>query len=298
MTTRDLTPRTRAIAGALALLAVAAPAAAQDPDLPEPIDPGKLEVGWAATAELSLVATRGNSEALSFGFRSQAIRAWENALLTLEAGALRAEESNTDRRAIGPTPDDVVIRETSDSRPTAESYFARGQYDRIVSGRLFWFGGAGWERDRFAGIDARWSVALGAGNVWADREGFRSRTRYGLTYTSEETTSGGEDDFAGVRLGWDLSRKLTETTTFSNTLTIDENLDDTEDYRAEELAAIAVKINERLALKVSGHLKYDHRPALVSVPRELPDGAPAGDSVLVPLDELDSVLSAALVLTF
>jgi hypothetical protein len=34
------------------------------------------------------------------------------------------------------------------------------------------------------------------------------------------------------------------------------------------------------------------------VPRELPDGTPAGDTVLVELEELDSVLSAALVVKF
>lgn len=286
----------RTMTGVAALIALAAPAAGQA--LPEPVDLAERELGWSASAEVSLVATSGNSEALSFGLRSEVSRAWEDALLTLEAGALRAEETRVERRAVGATLDDVAVEERSTSQPTAESYFLRGQYDRLVSERMFWFGGAGWERDRFAGIDARWSVVAGAGTVWADREGFRSRTRYGLTFTREEATSGIENEFAGVRFGWDLHRRLTESTTFTNSLKVDENLDDTSDYRVENLAAVAVRINERLALKVSALLKYDHQPALVAVPRQLPDGTPAGDSVLVPLEELDTVLSAALVLTF
>ena len=262
-------------------------------------DPAPAEektLGWASRLELSLVATSGNSEGLSFGLGAGATRTWSDALLTLEAGAHRAEETRIERRAVGLTPDDVVIEERSDSEPTAESAFLRGKYDRAISERLFWYAGAGWERDRFAGIDARWSLTGGAGTVWADRDDFKSRTRYGVTWTSEEETSGLESDFAGLRFGWDLHLRLTPTT-FTSALTVDENLDDTSDYRAEELAAVAVAMSDRLALKVSAHLKYDHEPAFVAVPRFLPNGTPAGDSVLVQLDELDTILSVALVVS-
>lgn len=255
-------------------------------------------LGWSTNVELSLVATSGNSEASSFGLRGDAQRKWEGALLSLEAGALRAEESSVERRAVGASPDDVVLEERTDSVPTAESYFLRGHYDRQASERRLWFGGAGWERDRFAGIEARWSLVAGAGNVWADREELQSRTRYGLTWTREEQSTGESSDFAGVRLSWNLLRRLTQSTTFTHSLIVDENLDDTADLRAEELAAIAVSMSDRLALKVSALLKYDHQPALVAVPRFLPDGTPAGDSVLLPLTELDVVLSASLVVSF
>jgi putative salt-induced outer membrane protein YdiY len=256
------------------------------------------QLGWSANVELSLVATSGNSEASSFGLRSDAQRKWQGALWTLEAGALRAEESRFERRAVGASPDDVVLEERSDSVPTAESYFLRSQYDRKASERRLWFGGAGWERDRFAGIDARWSVVAGAGNVWADREELQSRTRYGLTWTREEQSTGESLDFAGARLSWSLLRRLTTSASFTSSSIVDVNLDDTADLRAEELAAIAVTMSDRLALKVSALLKYDHQPALVAVPRFLPDGTPAGDSVLVPLSELDTVLSASLVVSF
>jgi hypothetical protein len=53
-----------------------------------------------------------------------------------------------------------------------------------------------------------------------------------------------------------------------------------------------------LALKVSAQLKLDAEPALLEVPREDPAGVPAGDVVLVELEELDTVLSAALVVSF
>lgn len=256
------------------------------------------ELGWNANVELSLVATSGNSEASSFGLRTDAHRKWAAALLTLEAGALRAEETRVERRAVGASPDDVVLEERTDSLPTAESYFLRGHYDREAGERRLWFGGAGWERDRFAGIDARWSLVVGAGNVWADREEFQSRTRYGITWTREEPSTGESVGFAGARLSWSLLRRLTASTTLTSSWIVDANLDDTADLRGEELAAIAVAMSDRLALKLSALFKYDHQPALVAVPRFLPDGTPAGDSVLVPLAELDTVVSASLVVSF
>ena len=57
-------------------------------------------------------------------------------------------------------------------------------------------------------------------------------------------------------------------------------------------------MTERLALKVSGEAKYDNEPALVEVPRELPAGVPTGDVALVELEALDTILSAALVVTW
>jgi putative salt-induced outer membrane protein YdiY len=282
--------RARPLATALVFaVAVSLPAAAQEPDEPD--------LGWAATAELSLAAAAGNTETSSLGLRATATRTWAEMLLKVEGGALRVEQTERTRRAVGP-PGGVVVVEEEDSVLTADNQFLRGRLDREIGERLLAFAGAGWERDELAGIADRLSVAGGLGHVWADREDFVSRTTYGVTYTWEESTAGREDDFAGLRAGWDLLRRLTPTTVFTNALVVDQNLEETSDLRVEELASVAVTISDRLALKVSAHLKLDADPALLEVPREEPEGTPTGDVVLVELDELDTVLSAALVVSF
>jgi putative salt-induced outer membrane protein YdiY len=286
----SLPSRARPLAAALAFAAaVSLSAAAQEAEEPE--------LGWAATAQLSLVAAAGNTETSSLGLRATATRTWEEMLLKLEAGALRVEQTERTHRAVGP-PDAVVLVEEEDSVLTADNQFLRGRLDREIGERLLAFAGAGWERDELAGIADRLSVATGLGHVWAEREDFVSRTTYGVTYTWEESTAGREDDFAGLRAGWDLLRRLTPTTVFTNALVVDQNLEETSDLRVEELASVAVTISDRLALKVSAHLKLDADPALLEVPREEPEGTPTGDVVLVELDELDTVLSAALVVSF
>lgn len=255
------------------------------------------ELGWSGGVELGLVATSGNTETTTFRFKANGERKWEQSRLKLEAGVLRVEETDRTLTALG-TPDDFVVIEDESTGLTAESYHLRGRYERDLSERMFAYGGAGWERDELAGIDNRFTVAGGLGNVWAAREDFESSTHYGLTYTREEPTLGAADEFLGVRLGWDLLWKLTETTTFTNNLVVDQNLDDTDDLRAEELAALAVAMTERLALKVSAQLKLDNQPALAEVPLEQPPGVPTGEVVRVELDDLDTILSAALVVSF
>lgn len=281
--------RARPLAAVAFAAALSLTAAAQETDEPD--------LGWAATAELSFVAAAGNTETSSLGLRATGTRTWQEMLLKVEAGALRVEQTERTHRAVGP-PGGVVLVEEEDSVLTADNQFLRGRLDREIGERLLAFAGAGWERDELAGIADRLSVATGLGHVWADREDFTSRTTYGVTYTWEESTAGRKEDFAGLRVGWDLLRRLTPTTVFTNALVVDQNLEETSDLRVEELASVAVTISERLALKVSAQLKLDAEPALLEVPREEPAGTPTGDVVLVELEELDTVLSAALVVSF
>jgi putative salt-induced outer membrane protein YdiY len=255
------------------------------------------KLGWASTAELSLLFTSGNAETESFGFRGTTTRTWLDALLKIEAAALRAEQTTVTRSAVGP-PGEAVVSENEETELTAENYLLRGQYDHEITARFFVFGGASWEQNELAGLDSRFLVAAGGGHIWADREALKSRASLGLTYTLEEDVSGLDAEFLGLRATWDFLRKLTPTTTFTNLLILDENLDETSDYRADNTTELAVAMNERLALKISLRLLYDNEPSFVGVPREFPAGIPAGDVVLVQLDELDTFLSAALVVKF
>ena len=68
------------------------------------------------------------------------------------AAAIRAESTTFVRTAVG-TPDNFVFIEDKESSLTAENYLAALRYDRKVSDFLFWYGGASWERNRFAGVE-------------------------------------------------------------------------------------------------------------------------------------------------
>lgn len=272
----------------LALLAAAA--GAQEEEEREP--------GWYDAAELTVVQTAGNTEASTLGLRNVLERVWEDAELTFTARALRSEQTTFTRFA-RLTDDGLDLVEIDDSELSAENYLARLRYRHELDTALFWFAGTSWERNQFAGFDSRTSVVGGLGHVWWEREESHLRTNYGATWTREESTlGGGSESFAGVELGWDYRRDFGTNSSYTSVLRIDENLDDTDDLRADFVNAVSVKMTERLALQLSLQLLFDNQPASTQIPVVGADGAPTGERVPFQLDELDSVLNVALVIDF
>jgi putative salt-induced outer membrane protein YdiY len=134
----------------------------------------------------------------------------------------------------------------------------------------------------------------GAGRSWFDEDTRRFKTDLGLTYTIQEDVvenPDADDSFVGLRGSYDFFKKLTETTDFTSALIVDENLNATEDLRADWTNSLAVAMSDRLALKASLQLLFDNDPAFTAVP--------LGDTeVLTPLGKTDSVFTVAIVANF
>lgn len=273
-------------ASLLVLLGVPTTAVAQD----------EREPGWYEQAELTLVLTAGNTRSSAFGLNNRLERLFSSSRLTFDAGGLRIESGTTERTAIG-TPEDFVVDEETDTETTAENYFASLRFDRRLSPKSYVYGSGGWVRNRFSGVDNRWTAAAGIGYRLVDSERTTWTADLGATVTSEEPIVGETDSFAGIRLTWDLGHRLTETTRFTSVLVVDENLSDTEDLRASFDNAIAVDISDLLALKTGLKLQFDNMPSLEEVDLLAAPGGPVSGSVLVPLDEVDTQLTVALVVT-
>jgi putative salt-induced outer membrane protein YdiY len=252
------------------------------------------ELGWSDTAELSYVATSGNADSSTVGFKNLLARQWEEARFEMRAGAIRVATESETRTAVG-TPASFVVLEESFEETTAESYFLNGRYDREITERFFWYAGAGWERNRFAGIENRYGAQGGVGNIWISRDDMSFRTDYALTYTDEETVAGIDDNFAGVRVSWDYKHQLRPSTAYQNTLVVDENLDETDDLRADMLNRLTVTMSERLALQVSLQALWDNQPAFEAIALTPPGPVP---TVLVELEDLDTIFTTSLVINF
>jgi putative salt-induced outer membrane protein YdiY len=251
----------------LAALLAAAPARAQQsatPTAASAVDEKAFKSdapGLYANADLSYVLTAGNSSSSSLGFKGDLTRRWEKQSIGFAVGGIRASSSPADSRYAVGTPDDfeVVVPE---AETTAESYYGRGRYDYKLSERLFYTAGAGWERNRFSGIDNRWVGDTASGTFVNDeRRSFRgwrrSPGRTGLT-----VEDGRDGSFVGARLGWDFRQKLFENTTFTHTLVADENLEETDDLRVDAQFGLHVAMSRTLGLKVNWRLLWDNLPAL------------------------------------
>lgn len=281
----DLSLTLRRSALALGVLATQVPGSLSAQD--------ERPLGWSDVAELTFVLTAGNASSNTFGFKNTAEHIWEKSSFKLSLGALRAESGKTVRTATG-TPDNYTITETTDTKLTAENYFAKARFDRTLGAGAFFFGGVDWDRNTFAGIQNRYGFVTGAGKSWFDQESRRLKTDLGLTYTIQEDVAkapGADDSFLGLRGSYDYSRKLTGTTDFASVLVVDQNLNTTEDLRADWTNSISVAMSERLALKTGIQLLYDKDPALAAVP--LGDG-----EVFTPLDKVDTIFTVAIVANF
>lgn len=269
----------------VALALVALPVAAEE------------DLGWSDTAEFSYVLTDGNSESQTLGFKNVLKRAWENARFTLKAGGIRAETTTTTRTAVG-TPGAFVIDERSVTETAAENYYLNGRYRADITDRFFWYAGAGWDRNRPAGIENRYIAEGGVGNTWVANDDVTFSTEYGATFTDQEDVVGPGDSFVGARLSWDYENKLTDNTKYTNVLVLDANLDESDDWRGDMVNSVAVAMNSRLALKLSLQWLYDNQPSFAEVALENPIGTPTGQTVLFELDDLDTVFTASLVVNF
>lgn len=249
--------------------------------------------GWSDVAELTFVLTAGNASSSTFGLKNTAEHLWEKAAFKLSFGAVRTESGKTTRTASG-TPDNFTVSESTDTELTAENYFIKSRLDRSLGDVAFLFGGADWDRNTFAGIQNRYGFTGGAGKAWFEEETRRFKTDLGLTYTIQDDVvenPDADDSFLGLRGSYDYFRKLTETTGLTSILVVDQNLNTTEDLRADWTNSVAVAMSERLALKTSLQILYDKDPALTEVP--LGEG-----TVLTPLKEVDSIFTVAIVVNF
>ena len=253
---------------------------------------------WQNSSELSFVSTGGNASASTLGLKSTLIGASGANTVKLELGGVRGETTFRTLTATG-TTGSFTVNETTNSELTAESYFARGRYDRSF-GTAFGFGGLGWDRNTFAGVQNRYAFVVGLGNAFVDSETSRFKADIGATYTIQKDVDpapGVDEGFGGVRASVDAMRRLSESTEYTSVLIVDENLENTDDLRADWTNALAVSLSERLAFKTSLQLLFDNQPSLLAVPLFDTGGTPVGSDVLTPGDEVDTILTVALVIT-
>jgi putative salt-induced outer membrane protein YdiY len=257
------------------------------------------ELGWSFTGRLTTVFTSGNSESSTFGVGSTLKHVGRSSEFKFESGAVRTESGITTRRAIG-TPANHRVDEETVRKKTAEALFARARNDLSLGSTFVVFAGADWLRNTFAGIDSRFLIAAGAGNVWADNEQFRFKTDYGITYTFQQDVVENpfvKQKFPGLRVSYDLMRQLTTSTKFESALITDLNIDNTDDVRADFSNALSISINSVFAFKPALQLLWRNDPALTAIDLFANDGTPTGQTVLTPLQKLDSFLNLALVVT-
>lgn len=282
----------------------APPAAPAAPAPPPPPPPGPK---WSDSAELGYVATTGNSQTSTFGLKNSTVRDNGPSRFEIKLGGIRVVTTDKNIFAIGTLTDFHGV--DGDPKTTAESYYFNGRYDRKITARFFWFVGAGWDRNEPAGIENRYTGGGGVGNIWIDAPRRNWRTDYGLTWTHEQDVVAPpdfNDSFGGARVSSKFTQKFgpQDSGAYVNDTTVDENLDDTKDWRVNMINSVAMNMSAKIALKVSLQWLYDNVPAFKNVDLYAARDAngdpvlPKIGSVPVQAEKLDSIFTTALVIKY
>ena len=155
-----------------------------------------------------------------------------------------------------------------------------------------------WDRNRFAGLDDRASLAAGLGYSWVDRPRTQVKTSAGLTYTFRQYVGLDWESFGGLRFTVNADQKIFEASSFSSVFVFDDNLKDARDWRFDWTNSVTATLSKKMALKVGLRTLYAHQPALQEIPLFDLLGEPTGLNVSVPLKNLDLFFTTSIVINF
>ena len=218
------------------------------------------EKKWSDEAELAFVDTNGNTDITTLSAKNLLkYKLSEELQAEWKAGALYGE---------------------TDGEKVAESYFSDLRLDYLFTNRLYSFAAAGWSRDRFIGIDARYYVGPGVGYKFLIGPKHFFLSELGLNYVHEEYTNDTDEDYMMGRAFAKYEYAFTEKNRFSQSVEFLYDFEDGDNYNVISETALISALNDYLSLKSSYVVKYDNEP------------------VPATLKETDSVLSVTLVVNF
>lgn len=209
-------------------LAQAPPAAA---DAPPP--------RWERKAELSLVATGGNTDTQTLGLGASLV--------------FRPEGWTTDART-------AFVRSEAAGLETARSLVADLRQARTLTPRVELFGRYGYLADRFAGIEHRHTGDGGVGYKLLLGPVHALRVDAGLGYTREARVVGEAVSFALANLGAAYKWQLSKSADITDAAILTQSLAEHSQWRFGNAFALAAAITRVFSLKLSHDTKFNNSP--------------------------------------
>lgn len=215
---------------------------------------------WSDEAELSYVATSGNSEVETLAAKN---------LFTLKF----AEHMQFLWKL-------AALKGRTDGALTAERYLTDFRLEHRYSERAYTYVNAGWLSDNFAGLDSRVDSGLGGGYRFFIGPKSFLKSEAGFNAVRERYTDSTERRFAEGRLFGEYSYAFSAKNKFTQSVEYLYDFDNSQNYRVNSETALRAALNDHLSLKLSYLIKYDHEP------------------VPPTLEKRDTVLSTAIVANF
>ena len=190
--------------------------------------------------ELSYVKTDGNTEIstlsaknlLKYQFNAQLLGSWK-------VGAVNAKTSHV---------------------KTAESYFTDLKLDYQNTLRLYSFVNAGWQQNRFAGVDEHVYGGLGAGYKFLDGPANFLIGELGVMYVADKYTDSTKKDYPGGRAFAKYTYAFTEKNRFSQSLEYLDDFNKSDKYFVNSETAVISALSGIFSLKAAYLVNYSNEP--------------------------------------
>lgn len=189
------------------------------------------EEGFSGRAALGYLATSGNSESDSLNANFDL---WWNYEPWSHSLAGRAIQSNTS------------------GVNTAKAYGLTWQSNYAINETDYVFGLVAWDKDKFSAYDQQIREAAGYGRRFIDRERHILNGQAGIGARQADLRNGTSQDEAIVLVGGDYRWLISETSEFSQTLSIESGSDNT---YLEATSALSANVRDDLALVISYTIK-------------------------------------------
>jgi putative salt-induced outer membrane protein YdiY len=255
------------------------------------------EEKWKVSTELSYVVTGGNASTSSFSLGSKLSKTWDRNTVAFRTYVLKSNATTKNLQAVGSETDYEIV-ENKVEQLVAENYVLEGQYSRRLTGKLTGQAGASWDRNRFAGIAARYILTAGVGDPVTETKRTTLKTEAAATVTLRRYIGDRTTSFAGLRAVVSFEQKINDKSSITSLFVFDDNLKKTVDWRFDWTNAVSAPISKSLALKTSLRTLYTNFPALKAVPLVDTYGNPLGLFVYVPLKKLDLFFTNSIVISF
>ena len=198
------------------------------------------------------MSTQGNTNQSTMGASGIFTYKWTHTVLELTAGGMGATSK--------PAATLAAAGVTSRYVTLAEQYYAAEKLQWKLSDRNYAFEKAGWEKNRFAGIDARVDGTAGLGRELVKTEVHNLILELGGGYVNEQRMHADRLQFASGRSYARYCLVLSPTSSFSQDGEYLHDFQHPKGYRGNAESALVSTISTHISLKVSYGYKHVNDP--------------------------------------
>lgn len=153
-----------------------------------------------------------------------------------------------------------VLHASSNGEDTANWWQIAGRGERDIAPNISIYVLAGWDKNRFAGIDRRFQEGAGLSFRILDTAPDRLSLDAGIGFIQQRNTLDANDDFVSARIAATYQHDFADKAYFLQTVELLPNLEKSKDLRINTESAVVAPMWHSMAVRLAYLVRYDRLP--------------------------------------